>query len=128
MVRRTIVLGDIVFATAYRPSSNQCRGDERSRLLAFFYKTGAPLSAEPTFGTLSITTDGQTVDTIINEVDLGVGQAAGLALHLDAVGNLNTSRLTAISQTSTAAIEQRQVTVRSQRSRELDWRDSRRAR
>ncbi len=128
MVSRTIVLGDIVFATAYRPSSNQCRGDERSRLLAFFYKTGAPLSAEPTFGTLSITTDGQTVDTIIHEVDLGVGQAAGLALHLDAVGNLNTSRLTAISQTSTAAIEQRQVTVRSQRSRELDWRDSRRAR
>lgn len=79
-------------------------------------------------GTVSTQTSSKTSssDQVIGSVSLGQGLAAGVALHLDASNSISTSQLTAISQTSTAALTNTRATVGTGvRSGEIDWRDSR---
>ena len=129
LVSRTALFGDILFATPFTPSPTLCQGEGSSRLTGVYFKTGAPRAAVPTFGS---TTNGTTTlddDQVISSVALGQGLAAGVALHMDSNSSISTSQLTAISQTSTAALTSTDITVgASARSGEIDWRDSRRNR
>ncbi len=126
VVSRTTLFGEILFATPFTPSATLCEGEGSSKLFGVFYKTGTPRAAIPTFGTISNATESLLDDQVIRSVSLGQGLAAGVALHLDASSSIATSRLTAISQTSTAALTTTRATVGAgARSGEIDWRDSR---
>ena len=129
LVSRTALFGDILFTTPFTPSPTLCQGEGSSRLAGVYFKSGAPRAALPTFGTITNNTATLDDDQIIGSVTLGQGLAAGVALHMNANNSIATSQLTAISQTSTAALTSTDVTVGAgARSGEIDWRDSRRNR
>lgn len=118
------VLGDVVFASVFTPSNDVCGGEGESRLFGLSYKTGAPPSGIPVFGTQQGNVNGQPADIIRRSVDLGAGQAASPSLH---VGGARDQRgLTIFTQTSVGSIEVREGQASSSlRSGEVDWREPR---
>lgn len=121
-VSQMALLGDILFATAYTPSTDLCGGEGSSELYGLYYKTGAPKSSIPTFGTTSATFGTETVSEVIRSVDIGAGLASSPSLH---VGGARDQRgLTIFTQTSTGAIVSSAAQVDpSSRSGEIDWRE-----
>ncbi|MDT0496326.1 hypothetical protein RM530_02950 [Algiphilus sp. W345] len=121
-VTQMSLLGDILFASAFTPSTDLCGGEGTSQLYGLYYKTGAPKAALPTFGTTTSTVDGQTLDIGIRQVTIGAGLASSPSLH---TGVARDQRgITIFTQTSTGAIvnETGLVTERA-RSGEIDWRE-----
>lgn len=121
-VTSTSVLGDIVFATAFTPSSNLCGGEGRSQLFGLFFKTGAPNPDLPTFSTQPGSFDGTTLDEVIRSVDIGVGLASSPSLH--SATARDSRGLTVFTQTSTGAIERREGQIaQTARSGEISWQE-----
>lgn len=117
------ILGDIVFGTAFTPSTDLCGGEGSSRLFGLFFKTGAPLASLPTFGTRPGADDAAPQE-LVRAVSLGAGQAASPSLHIG--GARDQRGLTIFTQTSVGAIETREGLVSGeQRSGEVDWREPR---
>ncbi len=121
-VTQMSLLGDILFASAFTPSTDLCGGEGTSQLYGLYYKTGAPKAALPTFGTTTSTVDGQTLDIGIRQVTIGAGLASSPSLHTGAARDQR--GITIFTQTSTGAIENETglVTERA-RSGEIDWRE-----
>lgn len=117
-VTQMSVLGDVVFGAGFTPSNDLCGGEGGSRLYGLYYKTGTANSNLAVFG---FTGDNPS-DTAIRDVYLGAGLAAAPSLHLG--GARDQRGLTVLTQTSTGAIETRQVLVsEGARSSEIDWRE-----
>ena len=122
-VTSTSLLGDILFASAFTPSSNLCGGQGRSELYGLFFKTGAPSPDIPTFSTTPATIAGETVEEAIRSVDLGVGLASAPSLH--AAAARDNRGLTVFTQTSTGAIERREGAItQAARSGEISWQET----
>jgi len=122
-VTSTSLLGDILFASAFTPSSNLCGGQGRSELYGLFFKTGAPSPDIPTFSTQTATIAGETVEEAIRSVELGVGLASAPSLH--AAAARDNRGLTVFTQTSTGAIERREGAItQAARSGEISWQET----
>ena len=121
-VTQTSVLGDVVFASGFTPSSDLCGGEGGSDLYGVYYKTGTPRGDLPIFGSVS----GGTApsDVARRSVGLGAGVASAPSLH---VGAARDGRgITVLTQTSTGAIESQNAAVGAgARSGEIDWREPR---
>ncbi len=121
-VTQTSVLGDVLFASGFSPSSDLCGGEGGSELYGVYYKTGTPRGDLPIFGSVG----GGTApsDVARRSVGLGAGVASAPSLH---VGAARDGRgITVLTQTSTGAIESREADVGAgARSGEIDWREPR---
>ena len=117
-VTQTSVLGDVLFASGFTPSSDLCGGEGGSELYGVYYKTGTARGDLPIFGSV---TGG---DVARRSVSLGAGVASAPSLH---VGAARDGRgITVLTQTSTGAIERRDADVGAgARSGEIDWREPR---
>lgn len=51
-VTQTSVLGDVLFASGFSPSSDLCGGEGGSELYGVYYKTGTPRGDLPIFGSV----------------------------------------------------------------------------
>ncbi|MGH8446321.1 MAG: pilus assembly protein [Solimonas sp.] len=121
-VTQTSLLGDILFASTFIPSNDQCGGEGTSNLYGLYYKTGAAKAGLPVFGTETGGTTGNTYTEVTRDVAIGAGLSASPSLHLG--GARDQRGLTIFTQTSTGAIQREEGLVgKGAQNGEIDWRE-----
>jgi type IV pilus assembly protein PilY1 len=118
-VGSTALLGDILFAAVYTPSTTLCAGQGASRLPGVYYKTGSGNADLAPFGTTLI--GGRNV--VITSVNLGAGLASSPGLFLGA--DAGQTALTVLTQTSLGAVIGESANISNKvQSGETDWRET----
>ncbi len=81
IVRKPTVLGGIVLATSFEPTSSLCGMGGNSYLYSFYYETGTAFT-NPVFGITETFATDTTGDKVVDRVSLSKGLAASAGIHL----------------------------------------------